>query len=137
MTKHTITPAHDDRVMVEIEIPRPGKRKSLTFKAARPDFQPVEILEAYAKDFAALGEWVEAKKEAAAHTGDDPAPDVPERPTVNGHIFEHPLHWWAYKLEMPDAEEIAKLTTGERDQIWEIWDGSALVKLGESSASSN
>lgn len=132
MTKHVIIPAHDERVIVDIEIPRPGRAKSLRFKAARLDFQPAELVTRYAEDYAKLRNWVEAVTD-----GKD-ADELPERPLVGGeHEFDHPLGWWAYALEMPDAEAINNLTAGERDQVWRIWEEAAETPVGESSASSD
>lgn len=131
MSKFSIIPAHDPRVMVEIEIPRPGRRKSIWFRAARLDFQPADLITAYADDYAALGRWLESAQKS------DKGADLEGRPTVDGHEFDHPLEWWARKLEMPDADEIAKLTSGERDQVWKIWQDQSEAALGESSASSD
>lgn len=129
--KFTVIPSHDERVIVDITIPRPGRTKNLKFKAARIDFQPVELVAQYTADYLKLQEWIEAESKKA--TGADV--DVPERPTIHGHEFDHPLGWWAYALEMPDADELVKMPAGERDQVWKIWQDAAEVELGESSAS--
>lgn len=134
MSKFTIVPAHDPRVMVEIEIPQPGRKKSLHFTAARLDFQPAHLVEQYAADYARLQLWIEDQAAIAEGRRDDEHEPL-ERPTVNGAEFDHPLTWWAHALEMPDAEAIAELTAGESAQVWSIWQRESETDLGESFAS--
>lgn len=133
MSKHVIVPSHDERVVVDIEIPRPGRAKSLRFKTARLDFQPIEVALKVDELWTAHVEWVQA--DAAKRAGRDV--EVPERPEIDGHTFRHPLEVWIRVLEMEDADGLCELTAGEREQIWKIWQDESEADLGESSASSD
>lgn len=128
MSKHTIIPAHDERVNVVIEIPRPGKARAAVFSAARLEFQPPELVDRFAKDYERLRAWAAASDaaEAAGEEYDEPRPTI-----ADGYEYDHPLGWWAYTLGLKDADYIANLTVGERDQVWEIWNDASKVSLGE------
>lgn len=117
MSKHVIVPAHDDRVMVEITVPRSdGRKKPLLFRAARWEFQPRSRTRAYAEYIASA---IDPK------TGE----------VKDDRVDEMLIDWWIKELGLD--EEILDLTPGEKDQIWTIWRDESEVDLGESSPSTD
>lgn len=117
MATRQIIPAHDPRVMVTIEVPIEGRKKPALFTAKRWEFQPEQLIE----DF----------QEHIATTVDPETGKLREGRKADELLID----WWLDHLDLADADELKKLTIGERNQLWEIWRAESKLDLGESEAS--
>lgn len=112
----TIIPAHDPRIMVEIEIPQPGKKKNLKFIAPRFEFIDREKTQLF-------DDWV---KKLAEDAGDEELVLTEEAM----------LNFWIEHLDLDDADALLELTRGEKRQIWQHWAEVSQADLGKLEESS-
>lgn len=117
MYHKTIIPAHDERVMVRIDVPVKGRKNPLKFIAPRFEFLPVDKARQF-DDY--VREIEDEEKKTGVQT---PGPVVI-------------MNYWFKNLDLKDADALLDLTVGEKLQIFEMWQESSKVTLGESDASS-
>jgi hypothetical protein len=107
-----ITPAHDESVQIEFEIPIKGRQNPLFFKVPKLHYFPVPVSEEYR-------EWFKKAREEGTATD--------RACTLKLIELLVPKHY----------ETISKLTDGEIAEISKVWEKESRVGLGESSPSSD
>lgn len=117
MATRQLIPAHDPRVMVTIEVPVEGRKKPLVFTAKRWEFQPEQLIDDFQEHLS---------------SAIDPETGVLREDRKADEML---IDWWLDNLDLADADELKKLTIGEREQLWNIWRAESEIDLGESEAS--
>lgn len=111
MAVFRITPAHDESVQLEFEIPIKGRQNPLFLTLPKVQYLPREIMDEYK-------EWFKNREGS----------DLDDRAaTLKLLELAAPKHYLT----------LSKLTDGELDEISTVWGKQSTAAVGESSASSD
>jgi len=132
MATFRITAAHEAPT-VDFEIPVKGS-PDILIKLPKLGYIPKEVVEEVDRwTTAKFAEITEKRAERNKLSTPIPDSDAELRYPTNYDVMDQFLQW----LEPEAAEVVAKLTYGEREQIWKIWNKQSEASSEKSSASSD